>query len=444
MKLKHLSALFALSISLASCSESDGLVDALDKDNAIPQSEIRSIDEAYEIAAQSLTWFDSADSRSSVRLLPAKNEIKVLKSKESRGESSDTLMYVVNFQDEEGFAIIPANRNLPEILAVTESGSYDPASDSEVEPFNEYMKNAISVMAKGSHELLPVDTLREYFMEQKIVYKDTTIEVKPRANLYWGQNGVEGMYCPNKVCGCAPLAIALCLSYFEKPMTFDYFDNGVHSYTYLDWAQIKKHNARNDYFNKLGFIKCYENVDTTAQQNLGKLCRQIGIYANSTYSLEKKATGTSTNGIIKSLQLFGFKVSKPENYFSSCCEHQLSRGGIILVMAESSEETSSGHAWVLDGYRYQRVEEWKYKRINDSNKISPDLEPKPGDWELTSHIVSVNEFVHFNWGWKGECNGYFWNTSWKTANAASYDDYSFRNSYSIDYDKDKQYFYLTL
>lgn len=83
MKLKHLSALFALSISLASCGENDALVDALEKDNATPQSEIRSIDEAYEIAAQSLTWFDSADSRSSVRLLPSKNEVKVLKSKES-------------------------------------------------------------------------------------------------------------------------------------------------------------------------------------------------------------------------------------------------------------------------------------------------------------------------------------------------------------------------
>lgn len=163
MRLKHLSALFALSISLASCGENDALVDALEKDNATPQSEIRSIDEAYEIAAQSLTWFDSADSRSSVRLLPSKNEVKVFKSKESRGESSDTLMYVVNFQDEEGFAIIPANRNMPELLAVTESGSYDPASDSEVEPFNEYMKNAISVLSNGSHELQPVDTLREFY-----------------------------------------------------------------------------------------------------------------------------------------------------------------------------------------------------------------------------------------------------------------------------------------
>ena len=194
MKLKHLSALFALSISLASCGENDALVDALEKDNATPQSEIRSIDEAYEIAAQSLTWFDSADSRSSVRLLPSKNEVKVFKSIESRGESSDTLMYVVNFQDEEGFAIVPANRNMPELLAVTESGSYDPASDSEVEPFNEYMKNAISVLSNGSHELQPVDTLREYFMEHKeentysVLYKNG-----PKVPYKWGQTGFEGM-----------------------------------------------------------------------------------------------------------------------------------------------------------------------------------------------------------------------------------------------------------
>lgn len=136
---------------LVACSEHDVLIENEDSQSEqAVQSEIRTIDEAYDIAAKAISWIGDGESRTSVRLLPSKRDIKVVMNNKSRsGESSDTLMYVVNFEDEQGFAIIPANRTMPELLAVTESGSYDPETGSEVEPFQEYMDNAVNTLASN-------------------------------------------------------------------------------------------------------------------------------------------------------------------------------------------------------------------------------------------------------------------------------------------------------
>lgn len=439
MRLKHLSALFALSISLASCGENDALVDALEKDNATPQSEIRSIDEAYEIAAQSLTWFDSADSRSSVRLLPSKNEVKVFKSKESRGESSDTLMYVVNFQDEEGFAIVPANRNMPELLAVTESGSYDPASDSEVEPFNEYMKNAISVLSNGSHELQPVDTLREYFMEHKeentysVLYKNG-----PKVPYKWGQTGFEGMYCPNNVCGCSNLAVALCMAYFKYPekIVLHHHNDSI---LYPDWDGICMHNARKDTFLGSKFVKSTDNVSIGNHEALGRICRENGYRAGSTYydgndnSGFQKGTSTSPEGVVYTLRSYGFKTEWTD--YKGEDEKTMLNGGFMIVR-------SPGHMWVLDGYVVVKQTTRVYVRYNDPNKISPDLEPK---WELSRTYSTNFSYCHHNWGWKGLCNGWFAIGDWRTDSGYKYDDDSLNNTKtSYNYSTGKEVIKVTL
>lgn len=429
MRLKHLSALFALSISLASCGENDALVDALEKDNATPQSEIRSIDEAYEIAAQSLTWFDSADSRSSVRLLPSKNEVKVLKSKESRGESSDTLMYVVNFQDEEGFAIIPANRNMPELLAVTESGSYDPVLDSEVEPFNEYMKNAISVMAKSPKDL-DIDTLRLPFMET--CQEQTQIilgEIKPKAPYKWGQTGFEGMYCSNKICGCSNLAVALCMAYFQYPDKIVLYHHND-SIIYPDWADIRKHDATKDVFFGGKLFGYGDKIDLDAHYALGRICRELGYRSNSTYY--DNATGTSVSGTIKTLKGLGFRISHKVYSLKSEFDELKANNFVIAYGTRIDDKTGkeSGHMWVLDGYKIVKYIKNVYVREKDPNRVYP-VEP---EWELVRTETETGYYTHHNWGWKGECNGYFYSSSsWMPGEGVEYDNTDISNSNSYNY-----------
>lgn len=77
--MKHLNLFalsFALTVSISSCSENEILTGPTEKKAEPVLTQTRSLDEVYDIAAKSLIWLDRENSRSSIRLLPSKNEIK--------------------------------------------------------------------------------------------------------------------------------------------------------------------------------------------------------------------------------------------------------------------------------------------------------------------------------------------------------------------------------
>ena len=70
---------------LVACSEHDVLIENEDSQSEkAVQSEIRTIDEAYDIAAKAISWIGDGESRTSVRLLPSKRDIKVVMNNKSR------------------------------------------------------------------------------------------------------------------------------------------------------------------------------------------------------------------------------------------------------------------------------------------------------------------------------------------------------------------------
>ncbi len=422
--------MFALTLSLASCGDNDVLDNAQNQEDILPQSEIRSIDEAYDIAAKSLIWLDGENSRAEIRYLPAKNEIKVVKNKESRGESSDTLMYVVNFEDEQGFAIVPANRNMPELLAVTESGSYDPTVPSEVEPFNEYMDNAISTLSKKD---LNIDTLRVPMCEQKIeqTYSISDI-VSPKTPYKWGQNGVEGIYCPNNICGCNNLAAALCMCYYNFPTKIKLKHNDNISIS-INWNALKQHDATKDIFEytSLGikFAECFDGVSNEDHNVLGRVCREMGYRSKSEYGSDATSTYPSeTRAVLKDL---GFSVSTIKEYTNEMEFKKLRENNLILAVGYN--DIGSGHMWVIDGYKTVKCTKKIYIRENDPNRVYV-VEP---EWELTQTYVSTCSYTHHNWGWKGKCNGYFYVSSWNPSSAESYDNTNLTNKSSYNFNSSK-------
>ena len=97
-------------------------------DSQKPNSVYRTSEEVLDIAQHSLKLLDGHPTRSGimVRELDLKNGIGVFTDKATRSLSLhgiDTLMYVVNFKNNAGFAMISARRDLPPLLAVTEDGS---------------------------------------------------------------------------------------------------------------------------------------------------------------------------------------------------------------------------------------------------------------------------------------------------------------------------------
>lgn len=89
------------------------------------QSSTRTLDEAIKIANDARSMFDdNSSSRSFVSREVNLNDISYVTSALSRSES-DTLIYVINYKDEAGFAVVSAKKTKDSpLLAVTESGRY--------------------------------------------------------------------------------------------------------------------------------------------------------------------------------------------------------------------------------------------------------------------------------------------------------------------------------
>lgn len=432
------------------CSESDVLPEVespvQEQNNVIELSALRSLDEAYEIATKSTYWIDEQESRSSVRLLESKESVKVILGKSSRSSNPDTLMYVVNFLDNEGFAIIPANREFPELLAVTENGSYDPSVGSEVEPFNAYMNNATKILSTARVSL-PIDTLRVPFRETWTV--DTTYYtnvIAPKAPYRWTQSGIEGKYCPNGTCGCANLAAALCFAYYGYPTTVTYTTSEFPGMTEtLNWNQIRPHDG-SIFCTGYGASRiCFEDVDTLYQNQLGRICRELGNRANSEYHPASPpdifgVTSTYASGEISAVRSFGFNVSSA-NYAPSYI-YQAVSAGIVMVVGSSapiSGENDAHHMWVIDGYRTKNYDTYTYEREAPIPGVT-FMDPYFG-WELVKETHSSTNYEHHNWGWGGQCNGYFLAGNWKPIHAEVYDDLY---NGVLDYDFSSNRYYITV
>ena len=447
--MKHLNLFalsFALTVSISSCSENEILTDPAEKKAEPVLTQTRSLDEVYDIAAKSLIWLDRENSRSSIRLLPSKNEIKVLSDVKSRGEGEDTLMYVVNFQDEQGFAIIPANRNMPELLAVTESGSYDPNVGSDIEPFNDYIDFAKQALT--SNKIIKRDSINADpvpMMEQK--YEEQEVFVISRGgfdeSLKWGVDGIEGEYYDNHQCSCGTLSVVMCMAYFEMPSIFKLhcFDNSTLN---VNWKLLKKHDASNNIYSNGIFTNCLDGMTTENHIAISKLCKEIGYRCFAYPSSNNKKTFTNIIADTLALRNNLFNV-----VLNPTLDDRLkAKDCIFFVTASNSAdsdfdldpESGKEHKWIIDGWKFSKFQIDKYHRVNDPNMGIT------GEWQYVSTSYETREFVHHNWGFNGKYNGWFNVGLWQADQAYSYDDGSKPAKFGLkryDYMSERKIFSVT-
>lgn len=79
----------------------------------------------------------------------------MLTTKNSRSSNTDTLLYVVDLEDEQGFVVIAANRAVEPIMAVTEKGSFDSPEVQSNEGFQSFMAAANNYVSNDTFNLRP-------------------------------------------------------------------------------------------------------------------------------------------------------------------------------------------------------------------------------------------------------------------------------------------------
>ena len=319
----------------------------------------------------------------------------------SNGESLpivDSLLYLVNFEDDAGYAILSADRRIgTPILAVTEMGSisaqdFDLFSQNTTRFEGGTLGDGGDDLDDGGDDDLPNDFIVEFVngqlgdgynnggLYEPPTNNGPTYWVAPLLTTIWGQKAPYNLKCPEEngkptLAGCVAIAIGQMVAYFEA-------DCSQLENTY-NWTIIKSVGKMEDWRSIKDGTKLYTPIQ---QEQVATLIREIGDMCCMNYDEDNSTTVPWK--IDNCLNCFSFEYSDFYwGYDIDDITNSLHRGYPVIISA--GQMNFSGHTWVIDGY------DSHYNPYGEENRI-----------------------VHCNWGWNGLCNGFYYTGVFDTRESA--------------------------
>lgn len=352
---------------LASCS-SDEPIAVVNQSNKIATNPYRvSLDEALSEANDFFAKIEPVKTRKGTRTV---GDVKIITSPKTRSGSTDTLLYVVNYDDNNGFAILGADKRALPVYAISETGHFEVTENSNIELqniLNLYENDANTRVNFGDSISLPPGynppDVSLWGDSKEVIIKPMISYFQSRVSAY----GEYSKYCKNSkgepaMSGCVPTAVEIIMSYHRWPKKYK-------TYTF-DWDKINNGDV-DQVARLLQFLGTPENLNVR--------------YVNDTTI----GTAFYTN-VQRTFVNFGYK--HPGNYKSFINEEEFaiqSLGNGPLCMQSFSTKYGSGHQWVIDGLM-------RYYRMIRNNPESIEIQ------------YDVKNLYHCVWGDRdGQCNGYY-------------------------------------
>lgn len=414
MKKSYLMLLFVAMFALVSCNynESEVVVNTTEKSNdAIVDGKVslsRAISNADFVFKNTEGLGNKTRKIKSVDVLKRANANSRV-TRTSSLDEQDALAYVVNYDNNEGFAILAATTKLPPVISIGDEGNFN------TEGFVNFIQN--NGATRSGEEINPAQEVQYAVVSNSLLLQsagfgdlllrgvDTTIMLKclPLVKTKWDQDPPYDYYSPvntdkpGEKCaaGCAPIAAAqtlsaLCYHHNWRPtvqLSEDY---------YMDWYVINR-IIYND------IIKFFYYDNSSDALAVASFIRAIGEDMNAAYGTETTAYLSDLKNTYEKLGLLSVRSGNETSFFP------VSRNKIFdMIISENypvttearreTRGTTSGHAFVLDGWL--RLE---YSLIKfDAVEISPGVMDR-----IEDNLQRTIDLVHVNFGWGGYCDGYY-------------------------------------
>lgn len=311
----------------------------------------------------------------------------------TRSNGIDTLLFLVNFEDEKGYAILGANDNFSDVIAIVYNGNlsvneflfpqYNCEDCTEVyglyeHIFNYALKKCEENSAAGATRAAKGYPGARQFLHQRM----------PMLTTKWHQRYPYNVLCPvkdgkNCLAGCVAVAVAQVIAY--NKLTYGKGVNELQGYK-LDWNGI------------------FEEMKNPGSNTYAAatLIRAVGKCVGMEYGLD-----SSSSNIYNALNAFVgmscYSNLEIHNYTGNNAHTMVfDRDMPAYVRGDGYLEDgskSAGHAWVVDGIIKYEIP------IYDKpyNPFDPIIGPPPTLIGLDNDYV-----VHCNFGWEnGLCNGHY-------------------------------------
>jgi len=401
---------------LSSCANDIETVDNPSKDSTIHFTTKISIEDAQSDLESLLKDLDASKSRSKdaplCRKIKSSYSIPISSTCSRAGESDSTVIYVFNFENNEGYAIMSGDNSLPSLIALTDSGSLEEGEEIDnpgVALFLEGMDNMCyagipdntTVIGKGDafgEDNGPYHGYSKYGEWENIVYNQYGV-----CPVKWGQGDPYNKYCPiinnaPTLTGCVATAVAQLMAIYKYPESYDNYS--------FSWKDMMS--------SKYGI-----NCSDKGQDNIARLMKQLGLQNNLDTSYGNEASGAKTENIIRTLKSFGY--SQPgtlKEYNTDDVVAELKNGYGVLISGYSDKivtrllgikvktEYSGGHQWLAHGLIERRREIKHY----DPNGC------------LVGSSYETQWYPLCNWGWGGNRDGYYLSAAFDTNKGCVFPD----------------------
>jgi len=264
----------------------------------------------------------------------------VLKSRSVSDNEISKSLYIVNYENDKGFAVVSSDKRLLPIYAVSDSGSLNIRDTIDNKGLALFFRGVQASIARASSNSPEIVELPDG--QSCIFYPQVSPLISTNARK-WGQESPYNKYCPvvsgeHAVVGCASVACSLIMSYYMWPKTITHLASGQYKVT-LPWRSMK--NGGND-------------------DKVALLFRMLGYsdLLNTTYG--KTVSSSVSTRIAPTFIKMGYLA--PNNFVKMSSVEAVCR---ILDKAKNGTTDNNGygpvlvaanclscgaHIWVVDGY----------------------------------------------------------------------------------------------
>lgn len=382
-----ISFFIALTAGFLSCDNEDSPIES--PSTVKLQSNKRSFNEALIIAQNATNMLGDKQSRSSHRTIN-KDDAFAICSGSAQSRNSDTLLYIFNYDDSAGYAIVSASLNTEGLLAVAESGRLDSKEPSEIPGVNMFIDLAKSYVALSDTGKYTIGGgISTPTMQKEVTDTPYFHITEPRIKINWGQGGTEGSLFPNEIAGCATIAALNALTYLEQPTSIKLTKLDKSNMS-INWQTIKSLS--------LNYINGTPYHTNETSYIISRLCREFALRCgiNGVELPENQSTPINPINMYRVLKEIApsATISKIYSYYDA--DHYLPGIEVVFGYYKDLSGNEVGHGWIVDGSQLYQIRTRRY--------IKPDTTPH---WTLTDEFNHTYEYMHVNWGWHGTNNGFF-------------------------------------
>lgn len=316
-------------------------------------------------------------------------------------DDTSCVLYVVNFEDEQGYAVLSADTRLPvDIYAVTETGSAE-EQDFYVSSQDEFnVLNLIYQSASGNipavdttvkdPEIIPILPPEEGGQEPPegewvVTRWGPWYDLEAYQKMLitqWGQGAPYKDLTGADYAGCTVVAVAQVMAYNQYP-------------SHLNDIRMPFDTLRN--MRTVSLSSVYADSVALLFNDIYQDCGAKD-YGESGSLLWPK-------DVVPYLERIGYKNVKlhrnPTKFELDIVYNSVTDGYPVIVSALNSDTglgdvlkgDANSHTWVIDGY---------VKQMRTGRKEGE----KTGQYYGSKS--ETREFVHCNWGWDGDYDGYFY------------------------------------